>query len=764
MSYLSLKIFKEGQLLKTKIFTDDQISVGSSDGLSLKLEGIAPWHLLIEKKHDIFCILDLNSEMGTKLNGHIVTGETPISSGSVIHVGPYVLEFYVGPPVKKPASPQAPAVPPQAPAVPPQAPAVPPQAPSQFRHKHQPFSFATSSSRSATSSSRSATSSSRSATSSSRSTSSTGSSATSTSRSTSSTGSSTSSTGSSASSTKSVPPQAPAVPPQAPAVPPQAPAVSPQAPAVPPQAPAVSPQAPAVPPQAPAVSPPLPEKPIEKALWGTYAPPSKIKNLDDFMDPSIGNLIEVIVCWKERVLSVYHFFKSGNIFMGVGKDCQVKFPNMLGASPYKLLSIASGAKIYLSQGVKGLLFQGKDKKTRTQHPLQTNQSVVLKPYEMVKLEFNPSLKVYVRLMEKSSKPPFAGLLNLRLSEALALFLAFLLTGLLVFYGSLYAPAFLAEDTKFIEKNVRVAKVVFKKPPKAKVVEYKMGDKTTKAQVKSKPKVQKKRPTIKAVKKPKKKSKPMSTPKKGKQGKMAAQAPGKKKPKSKKVTVGSVRPGGSLKTGKKGSSAKTVAPDPTKVGLLGAFGGGGQLNKLDKGASGSGGLLGLAQGATGYAGTEEAYQGEGIGTKTKDLGSGGQGSALVGISGIKTKGKGLGKRGTGEGGLGKRGRMNIEFGTDDIDVAGEIDRDAILQALRRNQSKFQRCYQGSLNQKPSIQGNLGMQWLISPSGQGRTARAFNNQIGSDYLANCVARVLESVNFSEPPSGQTPKVTFTFKFYL
>ena len=62
--------------------------------------------------------------------------------------------------------------------------------------------------------------------------------------------------------------------------------------------------------------------------------------------------------------------------------------------------------------------------------------------------------------------------------------------------------------------------------------------------------------------------------------MAAQAPGKK-PRTKKVTVGSVRPGGSLKTGKKGSSAKTVAPDPSKVGLLGVFGGEGKLSKLDK---------------------------------------------------------------------------------------------------------------------------------------------------------------------------------------
>jgi len=97
LSYLSLKIFKDGQLIKTKIFTDDQISIGSSEGLSLQLEGLSPWHILIEKKHNIFCILDLNSETGTKLNGEELNDEAPISSGSKISAGPYELQFFIGP-------------------------------------------------------------------------------------------------------------------------------------------------------------------------------------------------------------------------------------------------------------------------------------------------------------------------------------------------------------------------------------------------------------------------------------------------------------------------------------------------------------------------------------------------------------------------------------------------------------------------------------------------------------------------------------------
>lgn len=683
MSYLSLKIFKQGRLIKTKIFTDDQISIGSSEGLSLQLEGLSPWHILIERKHDIFCILDLNSEEGTKLNGQEITEETPISSGSTIKAGPYEFQFFIGPPTDKSAK-AGPSTPSEKRAKlvpsPPVEDTVPVPESSSFDSQPQP--------------------------------------------------------------------ESPKMPPKKPAAP---------------EAVSVAPKPPLQ--QELVVKRPI--KPLKKGFWNTYAPVSKIQNLDDFLEPSIGNLIEVIVCWKERILSNQHFFRNGDVFMGSGKDCQVKFPNMLGQASYKLLGISAGAKIHLSHGVKGTLFQGKDKSTRTSHNLTGAPYVILKPYEMVKLDFGSSLNLYVRLMDKPAKIPFVGLLNLRLSEAMALFLAFLLTGILLFYGSLYAPAFLAGDVNFIEKDIRVAKVIFKRPPKAPVVEYKLRDQTRKASLKPRrPRAEKKKSSVKSTKRIKRprRVRPRSNPRTGKTGKIAGQAPGKKQPKKLKVSVGSVRPGGSLKTGKKGSSVKTVAPDPTKVGLLGVFGGSGRLTQLDKGATGSGGILGLADKATGFAGTRESYEGEGIGTKTKDLGTGGRGSALVGISGVKTKGKGLGRAGTGTGGLGKRGRMNIEFGTEDIDVSGEIDRAAILQVLRKNQSKFQRCYQMSLNERPSIQGHLGMQWLISSNGRGRAARAIKDQLGSRSLANCVASVLERINFPEPPSGQTPKVTFTFRFYL
>lgn len=679
MSYLLLKIFQNSRLLKTKIFTEDQISIGKSEGLSLHLPELSPWHLLIEKKQNVFSILDLNSETGTFVNGAQITEESLLKSGDVIKAGPYEIHFFAG--SKKAGQDLAGSTHAASPAEPPRSEATP-------------------------------------------------------------------------AGQADLPPE----PTPAEQVPPQLESTHPGK---------------APPPSGPEenfyysdgfykVS-----KPEEKGFWKTYAPPSQIKNLEDIVTPSIGNLIEVNLVWRDRVLQTHTFSKGGDIYMGSDKKSQIKFPPMIQQESYKLLSISSGAKVYLKGAVKGVLFQGKDQKTRTSHKLNGNQTVALKPYEMLKLDFGEELKIYVRLMDKPSKMPLVDLLNLRLSESLALLFAFLLTGLLFFYGALYAPAFLAKDIDFIEKDIRMAQIVFeKKAKKTQVLKYDLTERVKPVSIVKKVKTQKirqkKRPSLrnpitKRVKK-------TSTPKTGPQGKMAVTALGRKTKAKPKVKIGSVRPGGSLKTGKAGSSAKTKAPDPSKVGVLGAFGPGGRLEKLDKGASGPGGLTGLANQYTGFGGTTDTYEGEGIGAKTKELISGGQGESLVGATGIKTGGKGLGLVGSGPRGLGQRGRLSMEFSTEEIDVVGEIDREAIARVIRRNRAKFDRCYQQSLNDEPSIQGKLLMKWRISSRGRGTGAVALRSGIDSSSLKRCVGRVLNSLIFPVPPSGQIPEVTFPFSFAL
>jgi hypothetical protein len=72
--------------------------------------------------------------------------------------------------------------------------------------------------------------------------------------------------------------------------------------------------------------------------------------------------------------------------------------------------------------------------------------------------------------------------------------------------------------------------------------------------------------------------------------------------------------------------------------LSAFGSGGSRSKMDKAYSGSGELIGDAGKATGSSGFNENRAGSDVGSKFKDTGAGGKGTATTGIAGIGTKGR------------------------------------------------------------------------------------------------------------------------------
>ena len=58
----------------------------------------------------------------------------------------------------------------------------------------------------------------------------------------------------------------------------------------------------------------------------TFAPPSTYKNINEFVRPTKGTLVEVLVAWRERVISAYHFSERGTITVGTHPTCEVVVP------------------------------------------------------------------------------------------------------------------------------------------------------------------------------------------------------------------------------------------------------------------------------------------------------------------------------------------------------------------------------------------------------------------------------------------------------
>ena len=499
--------------------------------------------------------------------------------------------------------------------------------------------------------------------------------------------------------------------------------------------------------------------PVKSGVHGTYAPKSAIVDLDRHIPTGSGPIVEVTVAWKERVLSVHHFREnSGTVTFGSDPKADICCPNLVGKTRYDLLSAGPSAFVYLSDGIKVSLIDRKGNKHSFEKLVEkglitskgSHQALSLNQNQLVRLDFSSSLKVYVRYSNRVQKAVVAGLFDFNFSEMMGLMMSFFFMSMLFFYLALFSPQFLGPSEDLEEEGIKKATIEFKQ--KRRVVKLKMVEKTqqkkTKLSIPHKKKVPKKRKKV-GIKK-------QGSP--GRLGQVAA----KPKVKSKKKTITSARPGGSVTTKKSGAGPKSPRPDPTKVGLLGVFGKKGTQKQLDKAYSGTGELAGLAEMATGHAGQKEFYTGEGIGTQFKNPGAGGKGSALIGVSsGIKTKGRGGGARGYGGGSLGQRGRVQLELGTSDWEVEGGVDKDAILRVIRRNKHQLERCYDFALQKKPDLEGKVLVQWNIVNE-KVRGVKVRRNTTNNSALARCLMSRLQNFRFTGTglQKGQIGEVSIPF----
>ncbi|MCB0385879.1 MAG: FHA domain-containing protein, partial [Bdellovibrionales bacterium] len=376
---------------------------------------------------------------------------------------------------------------------------------------------------------------------------------------------------------------------------------------------------------------------------GTFAPPSEFKNLNEVLRPGKGTVVEVIVAWKERILASHHFNEKGMVKIGSGPNNEIVLPILGPTVSHTLVRIDSLATVCVTGEMSGELISESGVKnfgelTRGNRLVKNavGYEIGLAQGEMLRIGIqNDLVNIYIRYVPEAPKPLVAPLLDLSASEVTGVILATVVALIFGLYMMVYAPKKL-DDEALLEEPLRKAIVTFNPPkptPEEKVVE---------------PKVEpvKEKKIVKIVEKKQKPQAPSSpTPKaKSDPGKAAEARPNNNK--TKKKTLTSTRQGGAINTGKKGASPSSEKVDVTKTGLLGVFGSRGTQKKLDKAYTGSGELQGMADSATGFAGDDETRAGDNLGSKIKDVGAGGKGTATVGISGVGTSGKGSGTFGYG----------------------------------------------------------------------------------------------------------------------
>lgn len=705
-----LRIFKGGNLLEVKQFDLDQIIFGHEGEVHVDLpdSSVSPIHALIELRDSGYYICDLGSQSGTTKNGKPILDE-PISSGDQIGFGPFTIHFFVG--VPKPKAPPNVSVPGAKP--------VQPQALDATTEKPKNVN---------------------------------------------------------PNEGLSTTPQIWAV--QAPggkATPP---------PAVPSSAPSSGGGGLGVMPAAtptPSVPPKLPD-PVRAPGTAThktkghkegFAPPSEIKDLRDYLRPTKGPIVEVITAWRERILQTHHFV--GTRVLNLGPKSDVFAPIQYVPQSMPFLELQGGCRVFVPDSVTAetinssgrsdlaeLQRQGKATRQAAGTAIRVDQG------DLIALTFGDgNFQVFVRFVPAAPVPILASPINLSAGELTAMVGSIILAVLFSVYVSTLTPP---EQPK-PEEEMRVAQFVYNKPTNTPTPTPPPPQPTPQPTPPPPPPAT---PTPRATPTPPPKVVKVTDQAKAAQAKSASQAATAERPATraaevrpkpsvdKQKTMTSTKQGGAVKVGEKAGANAQSAKDVTKTGLLSAFGGGGVRSKLDQAYSGSGELLGMADRSSGTSGQNENRAGDDIGSRFKDSGAGGKGTATEGIAGVGTKGRAGGTSAYGGIGSGGKGSVAIDAGGSEEVFEGSIDREAVRRVIRSILSQIKSCYERRLRNNSGLEGKVVIRFVIEEQGRVRRAETKSSTLSDRDVEACVAMRIREQRFPDPPAGTIAEVDYPFVF--
>lgn len=497
----------------------------------------------------------------------------------------------------------------------------------------------------------------------------------------------------------------------------------------------------------------------------TFAPENQIQDLREYVKPGRGQLVEVIVAWKDRILTTYHFAPVGMRKMGRGQDIQI--PD--GASPksWTFLDFTNGVQIRTTSDMK------MEVQTAAENKAITDSNYRLQQNETVFVTLSNSIQLIVRFAPVAPPVPFESAAILSSSEFTAILAALIVAALTSLIVSVTAPKAIEKE----EEVERVAQVIFEKPPVPIVKVPTPPEPQKPPEPKTPPKplqVQKPPEQPKKITEAdtNKKAQAKGDPTKPDAVKQAAQSAGRanevkpKDSKFKQKQFTSTKQGGAVKTGNQsGANAQSKEPDLKNQGLLSAFGSGGVRSKLDQAYSGTGQAIGQGEKASGASGFNENRAGDDVGSKFKDTGAGGKGTATQGIAGIGTKGRGTGMSEFGTGnGLGAKDQIAIQPGGAEEEFVGSIDREAVRRAVRSALQSFKACFDREYNKNSKLAGKVVISWEIHERGIAKNAKVVKEKstLGNATVEECVRSRMLSVIFPEPPGGTIAEVTYPFLF--
>jgi hypothetical protein len=128
------------------------------------------------------------------------------------------------------------------------------------------------------------------------------------------------------------------------------------------------------------------------------------------------------------------------------------------------------------------------------------------------------------------------------------------------------------------------------------------------------------------------------------------------------------------------------------------------------------------------------------------------------------GRGAGDGWRGHGGWGRDGKRTAGVPNSTTlgppTTGGNLDKAIIKRYIKRNQSKIAYCYESELLARPTLEGQVQINFLISGSG---TVMSSTGQGMDAKVASCVASVIKNIEFPKPTDGGNVQVNYPFTFH-
>lgn len=476
-------------------------------------------------------------------------------------------------------------------------------------------------------------------------------------------------------------------------------------------------------------------------------------SLKDIVRPVAGSRAEVIVSWQERIITTYHFALSGQRTIGVNGDIEV--PAGTVPENWKLLSFkGNDIEINLPNGITAEVVRNGELSAvrENRFTIRSGEAAFLALANNLQLAIRFAPKAPIMLLDS----PFV----LGITEFAGVLAALILAVLTSLIVSVNKPKPIEAEAQ-VE---RLAKVVFQ--PRVTPQPIIPAEEQTQPQQPEKPVEVKKVELADKKNETQTAAKPQDTKETQKAASGKASDVKAKDPKLTKKMFTSTKQGGAVKTtDQNAANMKSKEPDVTNSGLLAAFGSGGARSKLDKAYSGSGELLGAGEKATGSSGFNANRAGDDLGSRAKDTGAGGAGTATQGIAGVGTQGRGTGMTGSGAGmGFGDKGKVQIEAGGGEESFTGTIDKEAVRRVVKSALAQFKACYEKEYRMNSKLEGKVVVQWEIHEQGVAKNAQIVRvkSTINNSNVEECVKNRMMALKFPEPPPGTAAEVTYPFIF--